>query len=396
MEMTEFINQYGVERKQTNSLKWDALDVRYGDPDLIAMWVADMEFKVPEAVQEALHQRVEHGVFGYSYTPDSYYEAFFAWQKKRHNIDLEKEWVRFSPGVVSALYWFVNIFTKENDSVMIQSPVYYPFHNAVLDNNRRLVRSELVNTNGHYTMDLADFEKKVVEEKVKLFILCSPHNPAGRVWSEEELIKVLDICQKHDVLVVSDEIHQDIILGDNEFVSSLNVGNGKYQNNLIVCTAPSKTFNLACLLNSHIIIPNEDIRNAFDLGSKKINQCETSIMGQIATEAAYRHGEEWLDSLLEVIEHNFNYLKKELNEHAPKAVVTQLEGTYLAWVDLRNYVEPKEIKGFIQDKCRLAIDFGEWFSDECQGFVRLNMATNPKFVEKGVQNMIAELQKIDG
>ena len=164
MEMTQFVEKYAVDRKNTSSLKWDALDVRFGDPDLIAMWVADMEFKVPEAVQEALIERVNHGVFGYSYTPDSYYNAFINWQRKRHGIEIDKEWVRFSTGIVTALYWFVNIFTEENDAVMIQSPVYYPFHNAVKDNNRRLIRSELINTNGHYTMDIPDFEKKIVEE----------------------------------------------------------------------------------------------------------------------------------------------------------------------------------------------------------------------------------------
>lgn len=395
MEMTQFVEKYAVDRKNTSSLKWDALDVRFGDPDLIAMWVADMEFKVPEAVQEALIERVNHGVFGYSYTPDSYYNAFINWQRKRHGIEIEKDWVRFSTGIVTALYWFVNIFTEENDAVMIQSPVYYPFHNAVKDNNRRLIRSELINTDGHYTMDMPDFEKKIIEEDVKMFILCSPHNPAGRVWSEDELVQVLEICHQHNVLVISDEIHQDIILGGRKFTSSLMVADGKYRDNMIVCTAPSKSFNLACLLNSHLIIPNPELREVFDRESSKINQTETSIMGQIACEAAYTHGEEWLDALLEVIEHNFNYVSSQLKEHAPKAVVTELEGTYLSWIDLTAYVAPEDTKEFIQDKCRLAIDFGEWFSDKCQGFVRLNMATDPKFVKAGIDNIISELNKLD-
>lgn len=393
MTIENFVEKYAVDRYDTNSLKWDALDVRYGDPDLIAMWVADMEFKVPEAVQNSLITRINHGVFGYSYTPNSYYQAFINWQKKRHNISLEKDWISFSTGIVTALYWFVNIFTEENDAVMIQTPVYYPFHNAVKDNNRKLITSELKNDNGFYSMDLDDFEKKIRDEKVKMFILCSPHNPVGRVWSEEELNDVFAICKKYDVLVIADEIHQDIILGNHHFTSSLNL-NKDYYDKLIVCSAPSKTFNLACLLNSHIIIPNEDLRSFYLNEVKKVNQTETSIMGQIACEAAYNDGEEWLDGLLEVIEHNFNYVKDNLKNAAPKAIITELEGTYLTWIDLREYIAPEDTKEFIQDKCRLAIDFGEWFSEECKGFVRLNMATDPKYVKEAVANIISEINKL--
>ncbi|WCR27147.1 pyridoxal phosphate-dependent aminotransferase [Paenibacillus thiaminolyticus] len=395
MEMQKFVDMYSVERRNTRCLKWDALEERFGDPNLVAMWVADMEFKAPKAVSEALVERAEHGVFGYSVTPDSYYEAYFNWQQKRHGIHLEKEWIRFSTGVVQELYNLVNIFTEEEDAVIIITPVYYPFHNAIRDTNRKLVRSELINENGKYRIDFDDFEKQIVENNVKLFILCSPHNPVGRVWSEEELETVLEICKKHHVFVIADEIHQDIMLGKRKFISALNVKNRTYHDNLVVVTAPSKTFNLACLLNAHTIIPDEKIREKYDQAIKTINQTEKSLMGQIAAEAAYTHGEEWVESLLEVIRHNFNYLKNELEKHAPKAIVTDLEGTYLAWIDLRPYVNCEETKEFIQDKCGLAIDFGEWFSDKCKGFVRLNMATDPKLVELGTQRVITELQKLE-
>lgn len=393
--MQKFVDMYSVERRNTRCLKWDALEERFGDPNLVAMWVADMEFKAPKAVSEALVERAEHGVFGYSLTPDSYYEAYFNWQQKRHGIHLEKEWIRFSTGVVQELYNLVNIFTEEEDAVIIITPVYYPFHNAIRDTNRKLVRSELINEDGKYRIDFDDFEKQIVENNVKLFILCSPHNPVGRVWSEEELETVLEICKKHHVFVIADEIHQDIMLGKRKFISALNVKNRTYHDNLVVVTAPSKTFNLACLLNAHTIIPDEKIREKYDQAIKTINQTEKSLMGQIAAEAAYTHGEEWLESLLEVIRHNFNYLKNELEKHAPKAIVTELEGTYLAWIDLRPYVNCEETKEFIQDKCGLAIDFGEWFSDKCKGFVRLNMATDPKLVELGTQRVITELQKLE-
>lgn len=394
MKIKEFCEKYSIDRLGTNCLKWDALDKRYGDSDLISMWVADMEFKTPEVVTDAMKERIEHGIFGYSYVPKHYYDSFINWEKNEHNYAVNKEWIRFSTGVVTALYWFVNAFTKPNDSVMIITPVYYPFHNAVKDNERKLITSELINTDGVYTIDFENFEKNIVENDVKLFIQCSPHNPVGRVWTEQELDKVLSICKKYNVLVVSDEIHQDIIVGKNIQIPAAIVSGGKYADNLITVTAPSKTFNLAGLLNSHIIISNEEIMAKYDAYSKTINQTEVNIMGLTATEAAYNHGKEWLDSLLDVIRYNYNYLKTRLNETTPKIIITPLEGTYLAWLDLRAYVDPNDTKTFIQDKCRLAVDLGEIFSKDCKGFVRLNMATDPKYVEMAVDNIIKNINNL--
>lgn len=391
MNIEEFCKKYSVDRLGTNSVKWDALDKRFGDKNLIAMWVADMEFKAPDAVVEALKKRAEHGVFGYSYVPDSYYDAFIKWEKNEHNFEVKKEWMRFSPGVVTAIYWFVNAFTKSNDAVAIFTPVYYPFHTAVMDNGRKLVTTQLINTNGIYTIDYELFEKNIIENDVKLFIQCSPHNPVGRVWREEELDRVLSICKKHNVLVVSDEIHQDFIIGENKQIPAATVKGGKYADNLISVTAPSKTFNLAGLLNSHIIISNKEIRDKYDAFAKTVNQIGVNIMGLTAAEAAYNYGKEWFESLLNVIRYNYNYVKTRLNKEAPKIVVTPLEGTYLAWLDLRGYIKPEDTKEFIQDKCRLAVDFGEWFSNDCKGFVRLNLATDPKYVKQAVDNIVKNI-----
>ena len=391
MEIKQFCAQYSMDRVGTNSLKWDALDKRYGDKNLIPMWVADMEFKAPEVVVNAMKQRIEHGIFGYSYVPDSYYNSFINWERNQHNYEVDKKWIRFSTGVVVSLYWFVNAFTKFGDSVIIMTPVYYPFHDAVKDTGRKLITSELINVNGVYTIDFEDFERNIIENDVKLFIQCSPHNPVGRVWTEKELDKILSICKRYNVLVVSDEIHQDIIIGENVQIPAAIVSGAKYADNIITVTAPSKTFNLAGLLNCNIIISNEKIMARYDAYSKTVNKTEVNIMGLTAAEAAYNYGEEWLKSLLEVIKHNYNHVKERLGDKAPKIIITPLEGTYLIWVDLRGYIEPNETKTFIQDKCRLAVDYGEWFGENCKGFIRLNMATNPKYVEKAVDNIIKNI-----
>ena len=394
MQKEKFLKEYLVERKGTYSLKWDALDKRFGNADLISMWVADMEIKAPKEVIEALKERCEHGVFGYSYVSDEYYNSVINWLKEKHNYEIKKEWLRFTNGVVTAIYCFVNIFTKVDDAVLILTPVYYPFHNAVKDNNRKLITCDLKNTDGYFTIDYDEVEKKIVENNVKLFIQCSPHNPAGRVWKEEELAKILEICKKHNVLVISDEIHQDIIMKGYKHIPSAIVANGKYADNLITVSAASKTFNLAGLIHSNIIISNAELRKKYDEEIKKINQTEINILGMLATQVAYEKGSEWLENVKEIIEDNFNYLKTELNKHIPEITITNLEGTYLVFLDLRKIIPIDKVKEFIQDKCNLAIDFGEWFGASFKGFIRINLATDPEIVKKAVESIIFEYKKL--
>ena len=394
MQKEKFLKEYLVERKGTYSLKWDALDKRFGNADLTSMWVADMEIKAPKEVIEALKERCEHGVFGYSYVSDEYYNSVIKWLKEKHNYEIKKEWLRFTNGVVTAIYCFVNIFTKVDDAILILTPVYYPFHNAVKDNNRKLITCDLKNTDGYFTIDYEEVEKKIVENKVKLFIKCSPHNPAGRVWKEEELAKILEICKKHNVLVISDEIHQDITMKGYKHIPSAIVANGKYADNLITVSAASKTFNLAGLIHSNIIISNDKLRKKYDEEIKKINQTEINILGMLATQVAYEKGSEWLENVKEIIEDNFNYLKTELNKNIPEITITNLEGTYLVFLDLRKIIPIDKVKEFIQDKCNLAIDFGEWFGASFKGFIRINLATDPEIVKKAVESIIFEYKKL--
>jgi cystathionine beta-lyase len=395
MGVKDFCSKYYVDRMGTASLKWDALDLRFGDPDLISMWVADMEFKVPEAVVEALHNRVDHGIFGYSFAPDSYYEAVIDWEYSHHGYKLEKEWMRISPGVVAALYWAVNMYTKEDDSVIILTPVYYPFHNCVKESHRNLVTCDLNYDKGIYTIDFEAFEKKIEENQVKMYIMCSPHNPAGRVWTEEELDKMLEICARHNVLVVSDEIHQDLVFGEKKHIPAATISNGKYADNMITAFAASKTFNLATCLTSTIVIKNEELRKTWDEFTRVFNNVEVNIFGITAVEAALRGGNEWYQSLKKVIYHNYQMVVEEMKEF-PEVYIAPLEGTYLLFMDLRNYVDIEQIKEFTQNQCRLAVDYGEWFGENWKGFIRLNLGTTPEIVMSAIDSIKTNLRKVNG
>ena len=394
MEVKDFISKYAVSRENTNSVKWDIeSDPRFAEANLTPMWVADMEFRVPDEVIEALHKRVDHGIFGYTHIWDSYFDAFSAWQKKRYNIDLEREWMSFSPGVVTGFYWAVQVFTEVNDNILTLNPVYYPFHSAVKDNNRNLITCELKNDNGIFTIDYDKLENTIKENNVKLIIFCNPHNPVGRVWTNDEIENVFEICKRHNVYIISDEIHQDINLGIRPFISAFSIKNkDKYIDRLIVFTAPSKTFNMASLLNSHVFIPNEELRKKYKKFASAAHRTDFNLLGLIAAEAAYRHGEYWLEGLLNVIKYNFEYIKTQLNQNVPDIIISPLEGTYLPFFDLRKVVDINRVKEFIQTDCRIAVDFGEWFGENSKGFIRLNIATDTKYVEFFTQQVINNLK----
>ena len=405
MTREEFVRKYAVERKETNCLKWDLLQERFGDPDLLPMWVADMEFHTCEAITDALKERLDQGVFGYSYIPDSYYQILFDWEERHFGYRPKKEEMRLATGVVPALYWFVNCYTEPGDAVMMLTPVYYPFHSAVTDCKRRLVTCDMDYEAGHFTVDFEKFEKLVKEQQVKLFLLCSPHNPAGRVWKEEELERMFSICEKYDILIVSDEIHQDFTFGVQKHIAALAVAGGKYKDRIVLVNAASKSFNLAALIHSNILIPSPELRKRYDAYRTQHNQTDINLLGLIATEAAYTKGEEWLESLKSVISANYTYVKEELAQHAPEITVCDMEGTYLPMLDLRKVVDietetktrkvnfrpvSERLCEFVQDRCRLAVDYGAWFGENFDGFIRLNLATTPENVKQAVDNLIRE------
>lgn len=379
-----------VDRRNTNCNKWDGQSKMFGEEGLHAMWVADMDFQVPGCVMDALRTYVDQGVYGYYKIPDSYYQSFIDWEEKRHRFHVEKEWIRFSPGVVAGFHWLVQMLTRPGDAVIVQTPVYYPFLNAVKNNNRTLICSDLVNHQGRYTIDYEDFEKKIADNKVKLFILCSPHNPAGRVWEREELEKLIEICKTHGVYIISDEIHQDLVFDGSRHIPSLDIG--EYQDHMITLAAPSKTFNLAAGQNSLVLIPDEKLRRVWDEYTTANRVISGNAFGYIAAQAAYEGGEEWLEQVLAKIWDNYQYVKRELAQKLPKAVVTPLEGTYLCWIDLGAYVSAEKIQEVMQKKCRLAVDYGEWFGGERFGtHIRMNLATSGENVEKGVNALVSNL-----
>lgn len=380
-----------VDRRGTDCNKWDGQKKMFGEEGLHAMWVADMDFKVADCVQEALHKYVDLGVFGYMRVPDSYYQACIDWEYEHHGYKMEREWIRFSPGVVAGFNWIIQFMTEKDDAIIVTTPVYYPFLHAVTNNERKLITSDLINDHGNYSIDFQDFENKIIENDVKLFILCSPHNPVGRVWKKEELKQLFEICRKHHVFVVADEIHQDLVYGENKHVPSFLIGD--YEDMMIMIIAPSKTFNLAGAQNSEVIIPNAALREKWDKYVNGIRVLGGNAFGYIAAEAAYRGGEEWLNQVKDQIQENYHYLKETFAERLPDVVVSPLEGTYLTWVDLSAYVDAGDMKEFLQKKCRMAVDYGDWFGGErFGGFIRINLATSLENVKIGVEAICNNLK----
>ena len=363
-----------INRNNTKSLKYDFAKERNMPEDLLPLWVADMDFQTSPEIIEALNKAVSHGIYGYSEGKEEYFDAVYNWYNDNFNWQVKKEWLIKTPGVVFAIVLAINALTNEGDSVLIQNPVYYPFTEVIIDNNRKLVNNSLVRNGKKYEIDFEDFEKKIIENNVKLFILCSPHNPVGRVWKKWELEKIGDICLKHNVKIVSDEIHSDFVYPENKHIvfSSLDE---KYQNITITCTAPTKTFNLAGLQISNIFIPNLEIRKKVLKQLDRVGYSQVNLMGLVACEAAYKYGRQWLNELKEYLLDNLNFLRDYLETNIPQIKLIEPEGTYLIWLDCSALgLEDKELEKFIVEKAKLWLDSGYIFGKEGEGFQRINIA----------------------
>ena len=378
-----------IDRTNHHSVKWDEMKTKFGDipNDVLPMWIADMEFRSPKPVIEAIKKAAEHGIYGYTSRPDSYYQAIIDWMERRHNWKVKKDWLAYSPGVVPALSLIIRAFCQPGDKVVVQPPVYYPFFRVIENNGCHVVNNPLKFSNKKYFMDYDDLERKIDDPRVKLLILCSPHNPVGRVWQKEELIILGEICLKRHIIVVSDEIHADILFKGYKHTPFASIS-PTFAHNSITCTAPSKTFNLAGLQTSTIIIPNKKYYRIYNNILDSLALDENNVFGLVALEAAYKDGEEWLEQLLSYLNENLKFLMKYFEEKIPKIKVIKPEGTYLVWLDCRQLgLSTKDLNNFILKKARVALDDGYWFGAEGKGFMRINIACPHSFLEEALKRI---------
>ncbi|NLT15966.1 MAG: pyridoxal phosphate-dependent aminotransferase [Clostridiales bacterium] len=385
--MTGSIFDEVIDRKNTGSIKHD-FAVRRGLPeDVLPLWVADMDFKSPQCVIDALTDRSRHGVFGYSDCGDDYVQVLQKWFIDRFGWEINPEWLVKTPGVVYAAATAIRAYTREGDAVLIQEPVYYPFREIVIANSRKLAVSELVYDGSSYSIDFEDFEKKTIENSVKLFILCSPHNPVGRVWSKDELVRLGEICHRHHVIVVSDEIHADFVYPGHTHTVFSGL-RPEYADFTITCTAPTKTFNLAALQISNIFIPNPSLRSIFRKEIDKSGYSQLNIMGMVACMAAYTDGHAWLEALKTYLTGNLEFLRAFLKEKLPQVKLVEPEGTYLVWLDMKALnLDEKALEDMIIHKAKLWLDGGAMFGQSGAGFQRVNIACPRVMLERALRQL---------
>ncbi|MBC8061255.1 MAG: pyridoxal phosphate-dependent aminotransferase [Clostridiaceae bacterium] len=369
-------------RRNTNCIKWDR-----GAEDVLPMWVADMDFKTAQPIIDALKGKLDSGVFGYTLHPDVYYDAIIGWWERRHNFTLKKDWLVFCPGVVPALSYIIRANTCQGDKVLLQSPVYYPFYRVITNNGCQVVDNPLKLVHESYEIDFEDLENKASDPKVKLMLLCSPHNPVGRVWTREELIRIGEICEKHKVLVIADEIHCDLIYKGYKHIPFASINEGFLMNS-ITCTAPSKTFNLAGLQVSNLIVPNKELRTKLKQILVVNEIGEPNVFSVNALIAAYNYGEEWLTQLMEYLEGNLKYLIDFVGSNMPALKVIKTEGTYLIWVDCRALGKSsKELNTLLIKNAKVWFNDGSTFGLNGEGFVRINIACPRELLVEGLNRI---------
>lgn len=372
-----------IDRTNTQSIKWDFNQEFFGNADLLPMWVADMDFETAPAVKEALKERVAKGHFGYTKESEAYYEGILQWMQQRHNWPIQKDWIHYVPGLIPALNFCVQAFTNPGDEVIVQPPVYKPFFTAVANNDRTVLKNPLTFNNGHYQMDL-DALKQKITSRTKMLILCSPHNPVGRVWTKGELQEISQFCLDHNILLVSDEIHMDIVYTGHQHTPVASLSEAIAQNT-ITLSSPGKTFNLQGFQTGYAIIPDSQLRQTFAQIMEQNGLFINNILSMKALESAYNQGAEWLDALLVYLENNLNFLDEYLQDHLPQIRMAKPQGTYLAWLDFRELgMEADELHDFLVHQAGIGLNSGTFFGEEGAGFERLNFACPRPTLEKGL------------
>lgn len=387
--MTNF--EQPINRLGSNSVKWDAILKSYNEENLLPLWIADMDFKAPAGVLQAYQKLLEHGILGYADTPDTLYTAISNWEQEHFKLAVRKEEILFFSGVLAGITTAIQAFTKPNDVILIHDPVYPPFANIITTNRRQLVRSQLVEENGHFVMDLADMEEKFKQHQVKVMILCNPHNPGGRVWTKKELYQLGELCQKYQVLVLSDEIHQDLVFPPNKMTSFFNAGEG-FSNFSLQFTSMTKTFNLAGIKNSVVFVKNEKLRSQLIRKQEEDFQQEINTFGLVGMEAAYETGEEWLAELLPYIQSNITYTMNFFREQLPKVKIMEPEGTYLLWLDFSEYdLSDKELEERFVHKGKVILNTGVSYGPSGKQHMRLNVACPRVVLEEGLNRIVRAL-----
>ncbi|MDO9333098.1 MAG: MalY/PatB family protein [Dehalococcoidales bacterium] len=375
-----------INRRGTGSAKWDRAEQLFKIKDILPMWVADMDFRSPEPVIKALKKVAERGIFGYTTVPDSYYNALIGWMEKRHQWEIQREWIVLTTGVVPAIRLLVKAFTQPGDQVIVQTPVYYPFFDAIRDNGCEILDNPLRLEAEQYVMDIADLESKITT-RTKMILLCSPHNPISRVWTKKELKRLGDLCIRNNILVVSDEIHEDLIYRGFKHVPFTSVSS-EFTDKAIVCTAASKTFNLPGLRTSNIIISNPELKKQFTSVMRNCGMSPPSMFGIAATEAAYRYGESWLEQLLNYLQGNMEFFIQFATQRIPGLKVIQPQGTYLLWLDFRNCgIEHSRLGRFVREDAKVGLEGGTQFGCREDGFERMNIACPRAILTKALNRI---------
>jgi len=380
-----------IQRRGSNSYKWDTTK----NNNILPMWVADMDFRTAPAIMDALHRRVEHGIFGYTKVPDSYYQATIDWFSRRHQFVINKEWILFTSGVVPALSAVIKALTVPGDKVLVQTPVYNCFFSSIRNDECEMVANELVYENGTYSINFEDLEQKATDPKVKLMLLCNPHNPAGRTWKREELERIGEICLRNRVIVVSDEIHCDLVYEGHRHIPFASICE-EFLHNSITCIAPTKTFNLAGIQVANIIAADEKIRCKIDKALNVNEVCEINCFAIEALCAAYNEGEDWLEELKSYLYSNYEYLKDFFSKNLPHLPVTKLEATYLVWINCRALNKTsKEITEMLLEKEKLWVNEGTMYGAAGEGFIRMNIACPRSLLVEGLNRLYKVLMRTE-
>ncbi len=375
-----------IDRIGTSCVKWDFAEKYFKEKDLLPMWVADMDFKTPDFIVDAIKKRAQHEIYGYTVKPESYFQSMIHWIKEKHKWTIEKDWIVFSPGIVPAVNMAVMAFTNPGDKIIVQPPVYFPFFSAVTDNGRQLIYNQLKLNNGRYNMDFEDLENKI-DHRTKMIIISNPHNPGGSAWTKDELSKLGEICLKHKILIISDEIHSDLVIPPFKHTVTANISK-EIADITISMMAPSKTFNLAGMATSSVIISNPELRNDFQVMLDRVHVGMGNLFGMVASEAAYSHGKEWLGQMLDYVKGNLDYMESYIKENIPQIKMMRPEATYLVWLDFSGLgLSDDDLKAFVLQRAKLGLNDGPVFGPGGNGFQRMNVACPRSVVEEAMHRL---------